>query len=117
MPLCEAPSPQYGDLVVGTNGDLIEWMYPVVKEFTLNVIPDSPSDKSLAMIQTLALPVAGHIPVEVQMAITIKYPNRETPIVIGPAYMISGPMFPTPTADGRLNNHTYRFKYEAVISK
>lgn len=107
----DIPEIQIADAAMGPNGDLVLWGKPTPIEITLNVVPNSDSDRNLAILFEANRLARGKTSAQDNVSITAVYPNGDVRGVANGTIKTGAPM-PSGTAAGRLKTRSYKFVFE-----
>lgn len=107
----DTPSRQISDVAMGLNGDLVSWKTPNIYQLTLNVIPNSESDKNLAMLAFTNSIGKNKSPVNDIISAVVSYPDGKTTKYIN-GTLTDAMDENSVGSSGRLKSKTYIFKFE-----
>ncbi|QIQ61319.1 hypothetical protein V039C_0041 [Vibrio phage V039C] len=102
-----------GDMALGTNGNVITWSQASVVEFTIAVIPKSPSHVALATVFNANVVAPGKLPNNDVITLSRVMPDGST-VVIKNAKMTGGSPLMNMASSGRVSTVTYTFKAPPV---
>lgn len=115
----DAANVTIGDAMMGTNGNIITWSQATMVEFTISVIPKSPSHVALATVfQANAVKAAGGLfptsaPNNDKITISRVMPDGTT-IIIKDCKMTAGTPMLSLASNGRIKTPSYTFKAPPV---
>lgn len=109
----DAAAVTIGDAVMGTNGNIITWSSATMVEFTIAVIPKSPSHATLATIFNANVIAPGKLPNNDVITISRVMPDGTT-MVLKNCKMTGGTPFMSMASNGRVKTPTYTFKCPPV---
>lgn len=103
-----------GDAAMGTNGNIITWSSAAMVEFTVAVIPKSPSHVALATVFNANAIAPGKVPNNDVITFSRVMPDGST-VVIKNAKMTGGSPLMSMASSGRISTVTYTFKAPPVL--
>lgn len=103
-----------GDAAMGTNGNIITWSSAAMVEFTVAVIPKSPSHVALATVFNGNAIAPGKVPNNDVITFSRVMPDGST-VVIKNAKMTGGAPLMSMASSGRVKTVSYTFKAPPVL--
>jgi hypothetical protein len=108
----DSPSLKIADSAIGLNGHLLIWQKPALIPVTLNIIPDTPTDKNLSILAEANRMSAskGSRPMDL-ITITVSYPTGRI-VTLTSGIMMEATVVPSASSAGRMKTRTYGFAFE-----
>lgn len=110
----DAASVTIGSSEMGTNGNVISWSNATMTEFTISVIPKSPSHVALATVFNANVVGAGKTPNNDVITFSRVMPDGST-MVLKNCKMTAGTPYMSMASSGRVKSPTYTFRCPPAI--
>lgn len=107
----DVPEINIADAAMGPNGDLVLWNKPTPIEITINVVPNSVSDRNLAILFEANRISRGKSGAQDNVSFKAVYPNGDVKGLSSGTIRAGAPM-PSGNSSGRLKSRSYKFIFE-----
>lgn len=107
----DTPEVQIAEWGMGVNGDLVVWRTPKPIELTLNVIPNTEEDKSLAILFDANRVAKGKVSARDMITLIAKYPDGTIKMLTKGA-IVSGMPLNGIASSGKTKSKPYKFVFE-----
>lgn len=109
----DSPDLEVAESAMGPNGDFVVWSRPMGIEVSMNVIPLSQGDTNLDILLSSNRVAKNKFGSRDVISIVWTYPNGML-VTASSGKLISGPIIPNGTNNGRIKTRRYVFRFEQL---
>lgn len=110
----DSPDIDIADMAMGPNGDTITWSRPQLIEIVVNLIPQSPDDVNMTVLQDANRVAKGKVSAGDKITIVWTYPNGVV-VTASDGKLGTAPVVQSGAANGRAKSKRYAFKFGKVV--
>jgi hypothetical protein len=107
----DIPSQQIADKAMGTNGDMVSWGKANPILMTMNLIPGTDDDKTMAVVAEANRPARGKRPARDVITAVITYPDGSV-VTLTNGKLTDAPLASGVASTGRQKSKAYQFAFE-----
>lgn len=111
----DTPEIQIAEWGMGVNGDLVIWRAPKALEVTLNVIPNTEEDESLAILFDANRVAKNKLSLRDVITMVVQYPDNTVKTLTNGAIVQAMPMNSI-ASNAKIKSKPYKFVFENKIN-